>query len=201
MIKTLVTPCKFVDQTSIISTLEKAENVILKAPRDIEHLTLLKDHTYDIGVLCPDTSKEFGLDMVEYITKNWIGIRLIIITDIEDREYLEHLSTKGAYAYLAYSSVSEKLEDVVNQVFKNEKYMDEALVEDFEFIYNEASFDISKREKEIIWHIANGYTTNQIADKLFISPHTVKTHRKNINSKLDIHSPAQLVEFARKNNI
>ncbi len=201
MIKTLLTPCKFVDQTPVIATLEAMENVILKVPRDVEHLSLLKDKTYDVAVLCPDTNKEFGLDMIDYITKNWIGIRLVIVTKFDDREYFEKLSSKGAYAYISVDSVEEKLAEVINLVFKNEKYMDEALIEDFEFVIEDIGFDISKREKEIIWHIANGYTTNQIADKLFISPHTVKTHRKNINSKLDIHSPAQLVEFARRHNI
>ena len=55
---------------------------------------------------------------------------------------------------------------------------------------------LSKREKEVIALLANGKSTNDIADLLFISTHTVQTHRKNINKKLELNSFADLVHFA-----
>ncbi|MHB1178612.1 MAG: response regulator transcription factor [Daejeonella sp.] len=55
---------------------------------------------------------------------------------------------------------------------------------------------LSKREKEVITLLAEGKSTNDIADLLFISAHTVQTHRKNINKKLELTSFADLVHFA-----
>ncbi len=59
----------------------------------------------------------------------------------------------------------------------------------------------SEREIEIIILIAKNASTLEIAEKLFLSPHTVKTHRKNINFKLGIHNPAELIQFARQRNL
>lgn len=67
-----------------------------------------------------------------------------------------------------------------------------------------ASKDISilgEREKEIICHIAKGLTNKQIADKLFISTHTVATHRRNICAKLDIHTSSGLTLYAIVHNL
>jgi len=55
---------------------------------------------------------------------------------------------------------------------------------------------LSKREKEILALIATGKSNTEIAEQLFLSPHTVDTHRKNIMSKLDAHSVAELVKYA-----
>lgn len=60
---------------------------------------------------------------------------------------------------------------------------------------------ISEREKDIIRCVACGKSTKEIAEELFISPHTVATHRRNINSKLGIHSAAGLTIYAIIHNI
>lgn len=60
---------------------------------------------------------------------------------------------------------------------------------------------LGEREKEIIHHIAKGLTNKQIADKLFISTHTVATHRRNICSKLDIHTSSGLTLYAIVHNL
>ena len=60
---------------------------------------------------------------------------------------------------------------------------------------------ISEREKDIIRCVACGKSTKEIAEELFISPHTVATHRRNINAKLGIHSSAGLTIYAIIHNI
>ncbi len=60
---------------------------------------------------------------------------------------------------------------------------------------------LTSREKEIISYIAKGFTNKQIADKLFLSAHTVITHRRNIAAKLQIHSPAGLTIYAVVNKL
>ena len=61
--------------------------------------------------------------------------------------------------------------------------------------------ELSKREKEVLTEIAKGYTNKEIADRLFISVHTVMTHRKNIMNKLKIHSLSGLTIYALLNNL
>lgn len=60
---------------------------------------------------------------------------------------------------------------------------------------------LSEREKEIIVYVAKGLSNKEIAEALFISVHTVTTHRRNISSKLQIHSPAGLTIFAIVNKL
>ncbi len=55
---------------------------------------------------------------------------------------------------------------------------------------------LTKREKEIITHLANGKSTAQISEELYLSHHTISTHRKNINNKLGINSFSELLRFA-----
>lgn len=61
--------------------------------------------------------------------------------------------------------------------------------------------NLSTREKEIIFHVVKGFTNQEIADKLFLSVHTVMTHRRNIARKLQIHSATGLTIYAIVNKI
>ena len=60
---------------------------------------------------------------------------------------------------------------------------------------------LSEREKDIIKCVARGMSNKEIADALFLSIHTVTTHRRNITAKLQIHSPAGLTIYAIMNNL
>ena len=70
-----------------------------------------------------------------------------------------------------------------------------------ENVENEEKENLSLREKEIISYIVKGFTNHEIADKLFLSVHTVMTHRKNIARKLQIHSATGLTIYAIVNKI
>ena len=67
--------------------------------------------------------------------------------------------------------------------------------------YRETDETISERERDIIRCVASGKSNKEIANELFISPHTVATHRRNINAKLGIHSSAGLTIYAIIHNI
>lgn len=88
---------------------------------------------------------------------------------------------------------AEKLEQqLLSEVHQQEK-KGEALKEPHE--------SLSEREKEIISLVAKGFSNKEIGERLFISSHTVATHRRNINAKLGIHSPAALAIFAVINGL
>jgi two-component system response regulator NreC len=60
---------------------------------------------------------------------------------------------------------------------------------------------LTEREREILKLVAEGYTNNQIAEQLFISPKTVDTHRTHIMDKLNLHSRAELVKYAMRRGL
>ena len=63
------------------------------------------------------------------------------------------------------------------------------------------SLVLSRREKEVLELIAEGYTNPQIAEKLFVSPFTVDSHRKNLIAKLNVKNTAMLIRFAVENKL
>jgi len=60
---------------------------------------------------------------------------------------------------------------------------------------------LTRREKEILRRIADGFTTAQIAEKLFISPLTVETHRRNLMQKFQVNNAPSLIRIATVNNL
>ncbi len=63
------------------------------------------------------------------------------------------------------------------------------------------TFELSKREIEILEHLAKGDTYQQIADKLFISPKTVRKHIENIYGKLQVHNKVEAIDVAKRSGI
>lgn len=84
--------------------------------------------------------------------------------------------------YDTVSTINEKLENLINAK-------------------TEQKLDLTTREQEIVVCIAKGLSNKQIADQLFLSTHTVMTHRRNIANKLQIHSPAGLTIYAIVNKL
>ncbi|MCT4625121.1 MAG: response regulator transcription factor [Schleiferiaceae bacterium] len=106
----------------------------------------------------------------------------------------EHLNIEG---YILKNE-NYLLEEAVNQVIEGNKFYSEKVNE----LLNSASSNnviISEREKEVMLQVVEGSTNQEIADKLFISIETVKTHKKNIKSKLGTHSNHDLIQYAKDN--
>ena len=89
--------------------------------------------------------------------------------------------------------------EAIERVTSSKSYFDR--IRDFVEPDNHPVYNLSEREVEVTRLIVNGLTSIEIADKLFLSEHTVKTHRKNIFRKLGINSISQLSAFAINNQI
>jgi DNA-binding NarL/FixJ family response regulator len=114
-----------------------------------------------------------------------VGVQGIINSSISESELIE------LFKYLERNEVY-----IVDKV-KNLLLVDEAL----EFKNTCADLNISQREVEIIKLISEGFINKEIADKLFLSTHTVNTHRKNIMNKLGVNNASGIVLFAVKEKL
>ena len=110
-----------------------------------------------------------------------------------ERDLLSHFDVENKL----FLPLAEQLEKQLLKQSDSAKEIDES---NFEKEQTDAEL-LSEREKDIIRGLVRGKSTKEIADELFISVHTVSTHRRNINSKLGIHSPAGLVIYALLNHI
>ncbi len=156
---------------------------IYKAEGLIESLSSLKPNML---ILNPDLF-ESDIEKIKEICTDLDICKLVIISNDTDAE-----TKYSADAFLHYKDNQttifeclEKLRDALIKKHKPEK----------------SNEPISAREKNILKHIALGLTNKEIADQLFISIHTVVTHRKNITQKLGIKSVSGLTVYAILNNL
>lgn len=148
----------------------------------------LEKDTYEILFLNPSIigSGKYQI-LEEKITPGQVPvlIGIIISTGIKEPQ-IEF--TETIYLEESKSRLSKKIEEVVLQVSRNQPDQEE-------------SQELTDREKSILRHIALGYTNKEIGEKLYISAHTVVTHRKNITKKLGIKTVSGLTVYAILNKI
>jgi DNA-binding NarL/FixJ family response regulator len=112
----------------------------------------------------------------------------------------------GARGFLMKSADKEEFQLAVQKILAGGKYFSSELMEKILSNHstessNPGETQLTEREIEIVREVAAGLSSQEIADKLFISVRTVETHRKNIMSKLDVKNMAGLVRFALVNGL
>lgn len=105
---------------------------------------------------------------------------------------ISKLNKSTLYLYDNNIHITEDLTEIKNKIVSSLKLNKEI---------EEEKESLSSREKEIISYVVRGFTNQEIADKLFLSVHTVTTHRRNIAKKLQIHSATGLTIYAIVNKI
>lgn len=142
-----------------------------------------------------------GLEVAEKLLKSYPKVRIIMLTMYSDRKFVEDCQRMGVPGYILKNSGVDEVLSAIETVLAGKRYYDPKLTKsttpnqhaDDSF---QKQFQLTKREVEIIGLVGQSFTNEEMADKLFLSVATVKTHRNNINLKLGINKPADLVKFA-----
>ncbi|UCF07020.1 MAG: response regulator transcription factor [bacterium] len=148
-----------------------------------------------------------GIEATKRIKRELPEIKVIILTVHSEENYLYEALKAGANGYLLKERTADELLDAIDTVINNETYLSPNFPQKLLQSYNKMvrsgrkqdEFSrLTKREREILQLIAEGYTSKEIAEDLFISRKTVENHRANIMNKLEIHDTAGLVRYAIK---
>lgn len=164
----------------------------------VEAVELLKKTKTDVLLLdinLPDIS---GIDLCKKIRKEFIDIKILGISTFSERSYISRMIQNGAHGYLIKSASKEEIAEAIESAMQGKLYMSlnmEHLLQPNSVTKSNMP-DLTKREKEVLQLIAEGMTNNRIAEKLFVSPSTVDTHRKNMITKLEVSNTAALIRFA-----
>lgn len=208
-IKILIVDDHFLVRTGIISLLRdvpeieiigEAENgkiAIEKCKQDMPDVVLM-----DISM--PDMS---GIEATKIIKTENSAINVLILTMHESEEYFYNTLKQGASGILNKNVSKDELVKAIVTVSIGKRYignsisefMIDTLMQKFEeeFISKQKEEVIlTKREKDILYFIANGFSNQDIADKLNISIRTVETHKSNLMQKLSLKSAAALSLYA-----
>lgn len=197
-------------RSGLIKLLEPFKEFVIvgEASDGEEAVAMTKKLEPDVVVIDLSMPKLNGVEATKIILKNNPSSKVLVLTMHDNEEYVYQILKSGAGGYILKNSGREELAAAIQAVAKGERFfsprVSEIMVEAYlkradtreEHLINDKDIPLTKREKEILFFIADGLNNNQIAEKLFISPRTVDTHRTNIMQKLDIHDTANLVRYA-----
>lgn len=151
-----------------------------------------------------------GIEATRQIKRALDATRVLILTMHENEEYLFQVLRAGASGYILKEAAGTELISAIRIVFSGRFYMSPSaqsmMVGDYlQRVRSGEERDsysaLTEREREILKLVAEGHTNNQIAERLFISPKTVDTHRTHIMDKLNLHSRAELVKYAMRRGL
>jgi DNA-binding NarL/FixJ family response regulator len=149
-----------------------------------------------------------GLEATETIVADCPEVKVIILTQYENREYIRRAIRIGARGYLLKRSVAAQLKEAIKTVYAGQRYLHPAVADELVDLVTtgksleEDDYDrLTPREKQVLKLLAEGKTSRDISKYLSISLKTVMTHRANVMAKLNAHSRAELIRYAIRKGI
>jgi DNA-binding NarL/FixJ family response regulator len=147
-----------------------------------------------------------GLEATRRIRKKHPKAKVLILTQHDNKEYILSAIKAGAAGYVPKRALGSELVSAIHAIHSEESFLypsaAAALIEDYlRQVATEPYDRLTNREREILKLIADGQTSRQIADTLFISLKTVLGHRAKIMEKLDMHNRTELIKYAMRKGL
>jgi DNA-binding NarL/FixJ family response regulator len=181
---------------SILATLSTVQ-VKATAGNAFEAIAALRQNNITVAFLdinLPDIS---GIELCTKIKKEFPAVHVLGLSTFKQRSYVSQMIANGASGYLIKSAAKEEIAQAISDVMAGKMYFSTDINNPKpETITEDEPPTLTRREKEILKLIAEGLTTNDIAQKIFVSPYTVDTHRKNLLSKFEVSNTALLIKTA-----
>ena len=163
----------------------------------IDFLRWEKPDLIFLDINLPDIN---GIELCKEIKKTNPAIKILALTTFNEKSIITKMINNGADGYLLKNSDAEDIIESINEVSLGNRY----IAVEVESILNKkdsSEIILTKREREVLNLISDGLTNNEIAEKLFISPLTVDSHRKNLITKLEVRNTASLIKKAIENKL
>lgn len=180
--------------------------VVGEAMNGKEVLECCSNQEVDIVIMDISMPVMDGIEATKVLLKSHPEVKVLGLSMYNDRNFISDLLKSGAHGYILKNTGKEDLLDALHTLKSGETYLGEdvskTLLSSFlkksKLVVEEK---LSEREVEVLECIATGFTTQEIASKLFISKNTVETHRKNLLYKLKARNTAELINNAYKKRI
>ena len=187
---------------SMLASVEEIE-VVGEAFTGTEVLKKVKQNQVDIILMDINMPELDGILTTQKVKKEYPETKVLILTMYNKPEFIRNLLEAGASGYILKNTGREELLEAIKQISNGQNYfgreVTKTVMESLRGTPRNTTFNLTKREKEVLRLIVQECTTSEIADQLFISTHTVETHRKNLLSKLNVKNTAGLVKYALDN--
>jgi DNA-binding NarL/FixJ family response regulator len=201
-------------RSGVINTLTPYENInVIFEAEDGEHLLqIMQEQQPDVILMDLKMPKMDGIQATVKVKEKYPQVKVIILTMYEDDNFIVHLVENGANAYLLKNSEPEEIYEAICTTFDKGFYFNEnvnlALLKKV-LHKNKQQFkptfknevQLSDRELEVLKLICNEYTTQEIADQIFLSSRTVEGLRQKLLEKLSVKNTVGLVLYAFRNGL
>ena len=190
-----------------------ADITIIHTAKNGTELLHLLEQNNDIDLILMDIEMPLmnGIEATGKIKQRYPQIKIVVITIYDDDEYIFNAIKAGADSYILKETKSEKIYETITDTLNGGSVMSPSIALKTLQLLKTTTYSIPKkdiekmvlsvRETEILQQLSKGYTNKRIAEKLIISPFTVKRHIENIYQKLQAHNRIELLDKARKNGL
>jgi len=164
-----------------------------------DFLAHIKDHTVHVVILDVSLPDRNGMDLCRDIKSISPDTKVIALSNHSERSIIMQMLQNGANGYLLKNSSAEELISGVNMVLEGHLAFSAEVQElIIRPVLNEDThvLKLTRREQEVLKLIAEGDTTNGIAERLFVSPLTIETHRRNLLQKFKAKNVAEMIKSA-----
>ncbi|MBC7916046.1 MAG: response regulator transcription factor [Pyrinomonadaceae bacterium] len=182
--------------------------IVAQAENGLEAIEKAKNLKPDVVIMDLTLPIINGVEATRILHKELPETRILVLSMHAEKNYIKEALEAGAAGYLFKDCTYDQLIEAINSVCQGKNYLSEKITEvlihdylskDGQIQIN--SQDLSERESEILKLVAEGKSTREISEKLFISIKTVGTHKQHIFEKLNFKSISDLIKYAIKKGI
>ena len=175
-----------------------------------EAIRLVDEKEPDVAVIDISMPELNGIEAISQMLPRHPHIKVIVLSIHETKPYVHRALKAGARGYLIKETAGLEVVDAVRAVYRGERYLSQRIADlltDISFRNLETSMEVSpletlsSREREILQLVAEGKTSQEIAERLSISPKTVDTYRSRLMQKIGVDDMAGLIKFAIQHGV
>lgn len=187
------------DQNSEIELINEVSN-------GAELISFMESNEVDVVLMDVNMPEVNGIDASRIISSKYPKTKVLAFSQYDEKRFVKRLLKCGASGYLLKNSSASEIITAITMVHNGGMYLSKELPDIFtvskKTVRVDSLFpDISTRELDVLKLICDGQNTQEIADGLFISTHTVETHRANLLLKVGVKNTAGLVKWAVENEV
>ena len=184
-------------QINVVATYENARETLNNIAKDKPDVLLLDINLPDIN----------GIDLCKQLIRKYSELKIIALTNFDDISFAKRMLKNGVHGYLLKNTDKLEILEALKTVLSGELYIQKDI---HKKLLNQTSNkvhnnglkpNLTRREQDVLTAISEELTTQQISEKLFISPKTVETHRMNLMSKLGAKNSVGIIKIAMEKEL
>jgi DNA-binding NarL/FixJ family response regulator len=138
-----------------------------------------------------------GYEILDFIKTHNIDVRVIVLSSHEESSFILKAQSKGAMGYLSKKVDKLEIREAIRSVeVERKEYIHKNLLSQIKVNLNSDGINLNQREKSILFHLSEGLTSKEIADKVCLANETVKEYREGLIKKFSAKNTTNLIKIA-----